>query len=147
MVEEQLSLPETVPCPFCEADIGAQAKKCRHCGEWVSRSCERCATPIRGEWAARGMCAQCQAQSNISLVPQVDTALERLVHRKSRAAAVLCAVPFGALGLHKFYLGKPGKGFIYLFFFWTMIPSLLGLIEGVNYALMGDEEFQRRYSQ
>jgi len=60
---------------------------------------------------------------------------------------MLCAVPFGGLGLHKFYLGKPGWGFLYLFFCWTFIPSLLGLLEGVNYTLMGDEEFQRRYSQ
>ena len=26
----------TVPCPFCEAEIGELAKKCRHCGEWVA---------------------------------------------------------------------------------------------------------------
>ena len=25
-------------CPFCESDLSDSAKKCRHCGEWVTSS-------------------------------------------------------------------------------------------------------------
>lgn len=134
---------ETVPCPFCEADLGVRAKKCRHCGEWVSRSCEGCGTPVRGEWAARGLCAQCQAQRNVPVVAQ-GTAV--VVNHKSRGAAIVFALLFGGLGIHKFYLGRIGAGVMYLIFFWTLIPSLIALFEGVNYALIGEDEFQRRYS-
>ncbi len=28
--------PANRPCPFCEAEISATAKKCRHCGEWLT---------------------------------------------------------------------------------------------------------------
>jgi len=50
----------------------------------------------------------------------------------------------GGLGAHKFYLDKPGKGFLYLLFSWTGIPSLIGVFEGVRYIMMDEEEFQYR---
>ncbi len=134
---------ETTPCPFCEAPIGASAKKCRHCAEWVARSCEACGTPVRGEWAARGLCAECQARRGVPAVRQ-DGAV--VASGKNRGVATLVAVLFGGLGFHKFYLGSPIAGIIYLVFFWTFIPSLLGLMEGVWYAFMDEAEFQRRYS-
>jgi hypothetical protein len=27
---------DTIPCPICDEDIKAQAKKCKHCGEWLN---------------------------------------------------------------------------------------------------------------
>lgn len=68
-----------------------------------------------------------------------------LAGAKSRVVAVALAWLLGAFGAHKFYLGQPIWGLIYLVFFWTGIPMLLGLIEGIGYLLTSDAEFARRY--
>ena len=42
---------------------------------------------------------------------------------------VLLAVFLGSFGLHHFYLKQNGLGILYLIFFWTGIPGLIGLLE------------------
>ncbi|WP_459176158.1 zinc-ribbon domain and TM2 domain-containing protein [Ewingella americana] len=64
---------------------------------------------------------------------------------KSRLSAALLALFLGAFGVHKFYLGKVGQGFLYLIFFWTFIPSIVAFIEFILYLFMSDEEFARKY--
>ncbi len=59
--------------------------------------------------------------------------------------AALLAVFLGAIGGHKFYLNKPGQGFIYLLFFLTLIPGIISIIEGLIYAFLSEETFQRKY--
>ena len=51
----------------------------------------------------------------------------------------------GAFGIHKFYLNQAGMGVLYLLFFWTAIPALIGFIEGIIYLFMSDEAFPRKY--
>lgn len=65
---------------------------------------------------------------------------------RSRLIAAFLAIVFGSFGLHKFYLGKVLLGLIYLFFFWSFVSGILGVIEGVMYLLMSDQEFQKKYS-
>ena len=48
---------------------------------------------------------------------------------KDEVAGVLLALFLGSFGLHHFYLRRMGLGTLYLVFFWTGIPGLLGLIE------------------
>ena len=48
----------TKPCPYCAETIKAGATKCRFCGEWLERRCQVCGTPVRGEWAQAGLCAE-----------------------------------------------------------------------------------------
>lgn len=48
---------------------------------------------------------------------------------KDTTTGVLLSVFLGGFGAHRFYLGQPGIGLIYLLFIWTLIPSLLGLVE------------------
>ena len=67
------------------------------------------------------------------------------VSGRSKLAAALLAIFLGDLGIHKFYLGKPVWGIIYLLFSWTLIPGLIGIVEGVLYLLMSKEEFARKY--
>ena len=64
---------------------------------------------------------------------------------KSRGLAVLLAWLLGGLGAHKFYLGQPIWGLIYLVFCWTGIPSVIGFIEGIGYLLTSEAVFARRY--
>ena len=67
---------------------------------------------------------------------------------KSRVAAGLLALFLGGIGVHKFYCGHIGLGVIYLLFFWTFIPSIIALIEGIIYLTSpNDEVFTRRYCQ
>lgn len=42
----------------------------------------------------------------------------------------LLAILLGGIGVHKFYSGKTGMGILYLLFCWTVIPAVIGIIEG-----------------
>ena len=64
---------------------------------------------------------------------------------KSKLAAALFAILLGGLGVHKFYLGRIGWGVVYIVFFWTFIPTILGFIEGIIYLTMSDEAFATKY--
>jgi TM2 domain-containing membrane protein YozV/predicted RNA-binding Zn-ribbon protein involved in translation (DUF1610 family) len=60
---------------------------------------------------------------------------------KSRVTAAVLAILLGSFGAHYFYLGKTGKGILYLLFCWTYIPCILGLIEGIMMLTQTDEDF------
>lgn len=64
---------------------------------------------------------------------------------KSKITAVLLALFLGGIGAHKFYLGSIGLGILYLLFFWTGIPLIIALIEGIVYLRMSEEEFRAKY--
>lgn len=57
---------------------------------------------------------------------------------KSKSLAIVLALFLGGLGIHKFYLGKNGAGFLYLIFCWTFIPVILGVFDA--FVLMGKSE-------
>jgi hypothetical protein len=62
-----------------------------------------------------------------------------------RVTAGVLAILLGWAGVHKFYLGDTGLGVLYLCFFWTGIPAIVGLIEGILYLTKTDAEFQEKY--
>jgi len=66
---------------------------------------------------------------------------------KKRTIAVILAVFLGGLGVHKFYQNKIGKGFLYLLFSWTTIPSIIAVIEAIIYLTMTDEEYRLKYGE
>jgi TM2 domain-containing membrane protein YozV len=109
---------EMKSCPFCAEPILAAAVKCKHCKSDLS-----------------GKASHSQGQ--------VITIVER-APKKSLAMAIVLAVFFGGIGLHKFYIGRLGEGMIYLLFCWTGIPFIFGWIEAFQYLLCGnDEKFTR----
>jgi len=65
---------------------------------------------------------------------------------RSRRMAGFLAIILGDIGVHKFYLGKPWWGLIYFVFSWTFIPLIIGVIEGIMYLSMPDQEFKSKYS-
>jgi TM2 domain-containing membrane protein YozV len=64
---------------------------------------------------------------------------------KNRVAAGLFAILLGTFGVHKFYLGQIGQGILYLCLFWTGIPSIVGIVEGILYLTKSDAEFAAAY--
>ena len=64
---------------------------------------------------------------------------------RSRVVAGLLGIFLGGLGIHKFYCGKIAQGVLYLLFFWTFIPAIIGFIEGIWYLTMSDQAFAARY--
>ncbi|MBO5654107.1 MAG: TM2 domain-containing protein [Candidatus Methanomethylophilaceae archaeon] len=49
----------------------------------------------------------------------------------NKLAFGMLALFTGSMGLHRFYSGKNRSGIMYLLFFWTLVPSFLGFIEGI----------------
>lgn len=68
-------------------------------------------------------------------------------YSKSKVTAGLLAILLGAFGIHKFYLGKWIQGIIYIIFFWTYIPAILGIIEGIRYLILNDQDFARKFDR
>ena len=49
--------------------------------------------------------------------------------RRDEVVGILLALFLGDFGVHHFYLRRTGLGILYLCFFWTGIPAILGFIE------------------
>ena len=64
---------------------------------------------------------------------------------KNRGIAAILAFFLGTFGIHKFYLGRPIQGLLYLLFCWTGIPGILGVIEAILYLLATDDAFHQKY--
>ena len=98
---------------------------CPDCGRQVSDAapqCPHCGRPIAGRHPVRGR-----------------------VPAKSKLAAALLAFFLGGLGIHKFYLGRPFQGLLYLLFFWTLIPMFVAFVEGILYLVQSDDAFAASY--
>lgn len=91
-------------------------KFCHACGETIDRRAE--------------ICPECGVRQ-----PGVGDS------GPSRIAAALFAILLGGIGAHKFYLGRPGLGIVYLIFFWTFIPAIVGIVEGLIMLSQSDRDF------
>ena len=49
--------------------------------------------------------------------------------RRDEVVGILLALFLGSFGAHHFYLRRTGLGILYLCFFWTGVPAILGFIE------------------
>jgi TM2 domain-containing membrane protein YozV len=49
--------------------------------------------------------------------------------RRDEVVGILLALFLGTFGAHHFYLRRTGLGVLYLCFFWTGIPAIMGFIE------------------
>ncbi len=113
--------PATKFCFACGASIDARAEICPKCG-------------VRQPWQA-GM-------PGGGGVTGGDATTRT---GKSKLVASLLAIFLGSFGIHKFYLGDNTKGVVYLIFFWTAIPGIVGFIEGILWLVQGDQEWLAKY--
>jgi TM2 domain-containing membrane protein YozV len=101
---------------------------------WNEKYCRECGKVIN---AQAEVCPFCGVRQFYSVGSGISD---------RRLVAALFAIFLGSFGVHKFYLGKPGRGILYLLFFWTAIPGIIGLVEGILYLTMSDDAFCARYS-
>ena len=96
---------------------------CKYCGADAEeyKFCPNCGAALRA------------ADGNVIRGPAPAAEQEPAcnVKRVNKIAYALIAILLGDFGVHRFYAGKWFSGIMYLLFFWTFIPGLLGLIEGI----------------
>lgn len=105
-------------------DTQKQTKYCSNCGQIIDFKAE--------------ICPKC----GVRVLPPPGFTLG---DGKNKLVAGILGILLGSFGAHKFYLGKIGWGILYLLFFWTAIPGIVGIIEGILYLTMSDAEFSRKY--
>jgi TM2 domain-containing membrane protein YozV len=133
---------------------------CRNCGKEVDEKavvCVSCGVPPKNEKKFCGNCGVKTEENQAMCVKcgvafaSPSTGFSGLSGEKSKMVAGILGIIFGAIGGHKFYLGYNKEGVIMLlitlisFFTLAVIPSLIGLIEGIMYLMKSEEEFKSTY--
>lgn len=74
--------------------------------------------------------------------------LHQLKSRKIAAILALAGtvLPAPLTGLHKFYMGQPWWGLLYMLLSWTPIPRVASAIEGFWYLSQDSDEFERNFN-
>lgn len=99
--------------------------------------------------SAKKFCTDCGKELNVKAEICPACGVRQMYsgsNGKNRVTAGLFALLLGGLGAHKFYLGRTGMGVLYLLFFWTFIPAIVSLIEGIIYLTMDDHAFGLKYA-
>lgn len=86
--------------------------KCKDCGKAVSPSARHC--------------PKCGAN----------------LQAKSKTIAILLALFLGGIGVHKFYIGRPLEGILYLLFCWTFLPTVIAIIDIICFLSMNDTKWK-----
>ncbi len=111
-----------------------------------------------GEWHGRGSPAPNQKvdfetadRAALAIYPIATSALAL---QRNRVGAGLLAIFLGALGAHKFYIGKPLAGIVMLVIsvagvavagIPTALMAVIGIVEGVLYLRMSEARFDATY--
>ena len=105
--------------------------------------------PNQGTYVEFGV----QANPEGGVAQAIDIYRATASESKSKSSAGLFAILLGWIGIHKFYLGHPGKGIILILVglltigFGLIITVPLTIIEGLIYLSKSDEDFGRIYVQ
>jgi TM2 domain-containing membrane protein YozV len=121
-------------CSNCGNEILEQAMVCPKCGvkqRMEKKYCYNCGGEIN---AAQSVCVKCGVSVSTS-------------GGKSKVTAGVLGILLGGIGVHKFYLGSWGWGLIYLVLCWIYIPAIVGLVEGILYLTMDENQFNAKYNK
>ena len=123
-----------IRCTECGSQVARANSTCEYCGHKNSFliPCEACSSQMSKDAPYCPSCAH----------PNPLTTVDGGV--KSKIVAGLLAIFLGTFGIHRFYLNQAKMGLLYLVFFWSFIPTLVGFIEGLIYLLQSDERFRER---
>ena len=120
-------------CPQCGAPIEVGATECKFCVEKLVT--QKVTEQVQQSQSQPQIVVQQVAQATVSGInPSWPV--------KSKTVAGILGIFFGGLGLHKFYMGKPLMGILYLCLSWTFVPEVIGFFEGISYLCSSDENFQ-----
>tara|TARA_B100001142_G_scaffold279952_1_gene290865 strand:- start:61 stop:414 length:354 start_codon:yes stop_codon:yes gene_type:complete len=66
---------------------------------------------------------------------------------KDKLTAILLCVFLGGIGAHQFYLDNTVRGILYFLFSWTLIPSLICIIDIITISSMSEASFNANYNK
>jgi TM2 domain-containing membrane protein YozV len=95
---------------------------------------------------SRAMLESATAPAGSQRARAIAVASKDLAGGKKKSTAVLLAIFAGWFGGHKFYLGETTAGFIYVVWFWTLIPLLISLYEAIVLLEMSVTTFNMTYN-
>ncbi len=72
--------------------------------------------------------------------------LSKPKNRKLAAILAFSGTVVPICGFHKFYLGQPLWGVVYLLLWWTPIPRIASVIEGYWYLAQSQDEFNHNFN-
>ncbi len=129
-------------CPYCAEDIKRDAIRCRYCGADLRGNDVPPFTGYNNYYYQR------QSAPPPLSAWEANDIFASGPHGKSRGVTALFAILLGSLGIHYFYMGKPTGGIVFLILTAIscgLVPSVLGIIQGIMMLGMTNEEFERRY--
>lgn len=164
---QSISSSSTVYCTNCGNPVKEQAYACMKCGASPighNKFCRCCGVALNPEQI---VCIKCGA--GIALTqnrPRGYAAREATSpgygatgydgsgagEPKSKITAGILALLLGGIGVHKFYMGSWGWGIVFVAAilltggFGGIATSICGLVEGLIYLTMSQEEFEEKYS-
>ena len=124
---DEAEIINEIDCPYCAEKINAKAKKCKHCGEFLDST-------------LRELELMKSSRSEVIITNHPRGTM------RTKTAACLWALLLGGLGAHKFYLGRPGWGIVYLLLCWTFVPAIISFFEAICFAVMNQAEFDKKYN-
>ncbi|PSR05631.1 MAG: hypothetical protein BRD50_00290 [Bacteroidetes bacterium SW_11_45_7] len=65
---------------------------------------------------------------------------------KDKTVTILLTFFLGGIGIHRFYLGQPFYGLVYLLFSWTIIPFFIAFIDFIVFLFYSEEKFNLKYN-
>ena len=107
-------------------------------GDW-NMFCKKCGADI----GDAKFCPKCGEPSGDAPAAPTGPAPAPVYQGKTvnKIAYALIAIFLGCIGIHRFYAGKWLSGIMYLLFFWTGIPWILGIIEGIVAITRDDDGY------
>lgn len=70
-----------------------------------------------------------------------------LTSNPKKEVAALLSIFLGDIGIGHFYTGQTTRGILDIVFFWTGIPAIIGLVEGIIWLFDTDEEWAARVAE